>query len=133
MDGKRKVAMLPSYDLFFFNNGRIDSLFDLQPVYRALNKLKQWLWPVKDLLGLQTLGIYTAPCLCEKVYIGQANGLYCCGMNSRTCLVYLAGSAWKVRSSGALFIKETSIISKTGFLEYSHFGRNLNLFGAPGS
>jgi hypothetical protein len=34
-------------------------------------KIFSYLPPVKDALGLRTLGIYSIPCECGKVYIGQ--------------------------------------------------------------
>jgi hypothetical protein len=34
-------------------------------------KVSSFLWPVKDELGLRTLGVYRIPCECGKVYIGQ--------------------------------------------------------------
>ena len=33
-------------------------------------KISSYLPPVKDALGLRTLGIYSIPCECNKVYIG---------------------------------------------------------------
>jgi hypothetical protein len=34
-------------------------------------KIPSFLWPVKDDLGLTTPGIYSMPCECGQVYIGQ--------------------------------------------------------------
>lgn len=41
--------------------GRLVHKFDFRPVFKPLNKLQQWLWPSKDLLGLQTPGINRIP------------------------------------------------------------------------
>jgi hypothetical protein len=35
------------------------------------NKLSSFHWPVKDSVGLRTPGLYSIPCKCGKVYIGQ--------------------------------------------------------------
>jgi hypothetical protein len=35
-------------------------------------KIYSYLPPVKDALGLRTLGIYSIPCECGRVYIGQS-------------------------------------------------------------
>jgi hypothetical protein len=36
-------------------------------------KIFSYLPPVKDALGLRTLGIYSIPCECGRVYIGQSS------------------------------------------------------------
>jgi hypothetical protein len=35
-------------------------------------KISNYLLPVKDAVGFKTLGIYSIPCECGKVYIGQS-------------------------------------------------------------
>jgi len=35
-------------------------------------KISSYLPPVKDALGLRTLGVYSIPCECGRVYIGQS-------------------------------------------------------------
>jgi hypothetical protein len=36
-------------------------------------KIFIYLPPVKDALGLRTLGVYSIPCECGRVYIGQSS------------------------------------------------------------
>jgi hypothetical protein len=38
-------------------------------------KISVFLWPVKDDLGLRTPGVYSIPCECSQVYIGQTSHL----------------------------------------------------------
>jgi hypothetical protein len=44
---------------------------DIKSVAQPPRKIFSHLPPVKDALGLRTLGIYSIPCECSRVYIGH--------------------------------------------------------------
>jgi hypothetical protein len=45
---------------------------NIKSVARPPKKIFSYLYPVKDALGLRTPGIYSIPCECGRVYIGQS-------------------------------------------------------------
>jgi hypothetical protein len=50
---------------------RVLALHNIKSVGLPPRKLSGFLWPVKDDLGLRTPGVYSIPCECGQVYIGQ--------------------------------------------------------------
>jgi predicted GIY-YIG superfamily endonuclease len=44
---------------------------NIKSVGQPPKKIPGFLWPVKDDLGLKTPGVYSVPCECGQVYIGQ--------------------------------------------------------------
>jgi hypothetical protein len=40
-------------------------------------KILNYFQSVKDAMGLRTLGVYSIPCECSRVYIGQSGRLSC--------------------------------------------------------
>ena len=46
--------------------------YNIKSVALPHRKLASYLPPVKDAIGLKTLGIYRIPCECGTVYIGQS-------------------------------------------------------------
>jgi hypothetical protein len=51
-------------------------------------KVASFLWPLKDDLALKTAGVYSIPCECDKVYIGQTR----CSIEIR-----IKGHHWHIR------------------------------------
>jgi hypothetical protein len=45
---------------------------NIESVALPPNNIASYLPPVKEALGLKTSGIYSIPCECGKVYIGQS-------------------------------------------------------------
>ncbi|PNF33765.1 hypothetical protein B7P43_G10211, partial [Cryptotermes secundus] len=58
-------------DYVFNRISRVLSRHNIRSVGLPPNKLSSFLRPVKDSLGLRTQGVYSIPCECGKVYIGQ--------------------------------------------------------------
>lgn len=71
MQEEKKIIMLPYYGTVSSQIGRLTGKFGFWTPYRPLSKLKNWLCPVKDHLGLTTPGIYRIPCSSERFCIGQ--------------------------------------------------------------
>jgi hypothetical protein len=44
---------------------------NIKSIQLAMKKISNYFTPVKDAMGLKTPGIYSIPCECGKVYIGQ--------------------------------------------------------------
>jgi hypothetical protein len=65
------VAFLPYVGTIFNRISRMLSRHDIKSVGLPPKKIYNFLWPVKYLLGVRTLGIYRISCECGKVYIGQ--------------------------------------------------------------
>jgi hypothetical protein len=65
------VAFLPFVDITFNRIIRVLSKHNIKTVGLPLRKHYSFLCPVKDHLALKTPGVYSIPCECKKVYIGQ--------------------------------------------------------------
>ena len=64
-------ASLPFIENVTDKIGRILSKKNMKISFTAYVKIKQMLRQVKDVIPLQSSGIYQIPCVCGKVYIGQ--------------------------------------------------------------
>jgi hypothetical protein len=65
------VAFLPYVGTIFDQISRVLSWNNIKSVGLPPKKVSSFIRPVKDNLGLRTLGAYRIPCECGKVYIGQ--------------------------------------------------------------
>ncbi|PNF15534.1 hypothetical protein B7P43_G16534 [Cryptotermes secundus] len=70
-DKPGSVAFLPYVGTIFNRISRVLSRHNIKAVGLPPYKLSSFLRPVKDSLGLRTPGVYSIPCECGKVYIGQ--------------------------------------------------------------
>ena len=48
-------------------------MLNIKSVALPATKIFSYLPPVKDALGLRTLGVYSIPCECGEVYVGQSS------------------------------------------------------------
>jgi hypothetical protein len=64
-------AFLPFVDITFNHISRVLSKHNIKTVGLPPQKFSSFPRPVKDYLALKTPGIYSIPCQCRKVYIGQ--------------------------------------------------------------
>jgi hypothetical protein len=65
---------LPTYEYVHTTNGRLSRMLakhKIKSVGLPSRKISSFLRPVKDDLGLRTPGVYSIPCECGWVYIGQ--------------------------------------------------------------
>jgi hypothetical protein len=65
------VALLQFVNATFNRIARMLSRHNIKFVGLPPRKIASFLWPVKDDLGLKTPGVYSIPCECGQVYIGQ--------------------------------------------------------------
>jgi predicted GIY-YIG superfamily endonuclease len=65
------VAFLPFVDITFNSISRVLSKHNIKTVGLPPRKLCSFLHPIKDHQAQKTPGIYSIPCECGKVYIGQ--------------------------------------------------------------
>jgi hypothetical protein len=65
------VAFLPFVDITCNRISRVLSKHNIKTVSLPPWKLSNFLRPFKDHLDLKSPGVYSIPCDCEKVYIGQ--------------------------------------------------------------
>jgi hypothetical protein len=65
------VALLPFVSMTFNHISRVLSRHNIKSVGLPPRKIANFLWPVKANLGLKTSGMYSIPCECGEVYIGQ--------------------------------------------------------------
>jgi hypothetical protein len=65
------VALLPFVNMTFNRISRMLSRYNIKSVCLLPRKVANFLRPMKDDLGLKTLGVYSIPCECGQVYIGQ--------------------------------------------------------------
>jgi hypothetical protein len=65
------VAFLPLVHTTFNHISRVLPKHNIKTVGLPPRKLSSFLRPVKDHLALKTPGVYSIPCECEKMYIGQ--------------------------------------------------------------
>jgi hypothetical protein len=70
------VAFLPCVGKIFNRISRVLARHNIKSVGLPPKNLSGFLRPVKDDLGLMTPGVYSIPCECGQVYIGQ-NGPLC--------------------------------------------------------
>jgi hypothetical protein len=71
-DGKPdSVAFLPYVGSMFNRISRVLARHNIKSVGLPPRKITSFLRPVKDDLGLRTPGVYSIPCECGQVYIGQ--------------------------------------------------------------
>lgn len=64
LEEEKRCKLLPFYGAVSMKFGRLAMRSQLRPVYHPLNKLGQWLHPLKDSFGLRTPGIYKIQCSC---------------------------------------------------------------------
>jgi hypothetical protein len=65
------VALLPFVSTTFNHISRVLSRHNIKSVGLLPRKIANFLQPMKDDLGLKTPGVYSIPCECGQVYIGQ--------------------------------------------------------------
>jgi hypothetical protein len=65
------VAFLPYVGSIFNHISRMLARHNIKSVGLPPRKISSFLRPVKDHLGLRTPGVYSIPCECGQVYIGQ--------------------------------------------------------------
>jgi hypothetical protein len=70
-DKATSVALLPHVQTTYGCLSRILAKHNIKNVGLPLRKISSFLCPVKDDLGLRTPGVYSIPCECNQVYIGQ--------------------------------------------------------------
>jgi hypothetical protein len=73
------AALLPLVNTTFNRISRMLSWHSIKSVGLPLRKTANFLRPVKDDLGLKTLGVYSIPSVCGQVYIGQTG----CSIDTR--------------------------------------------------
>jgi hypothetical protein len=70
-DNPDSVSFLPHIGTIFSRISRVLSRHNIKSVCLPPKKISGFLRPVKDNLGLRTLGVYRISCVSGKVYIGQ--------------------------------------------------------------
>jgi hypothetical protein len=65
------VTFLPYISTTFNRISRLLSRHNIKSVGLPPKKIPSFLWPVKNDLGLKTLGVYSMPCECGQDNIGQ--------------------------------------------------------------
>jgi hypothetical protein len=71
-DKPTSTAYLPHTQTTYGRLSRMLAKHNIKSVALPPKKIASYLPPVKETLGLRTLGIYSIPCHCGKVYIGQS-------------------------------------------------------------
>jgi hypothetical protein len=66
------TAYIPYTHKIYGRLSRILAKYSIRSVALPPRKIFNYLPPVKDALGLRTPGIYSIPCECGRVYIGQS-------------------------------------------------------------
>lgn len=66
-----KLAFIPYMPPVSNKIARLLHKNNIKTIHMPPPKVRQWVRPVKDSLGLRTPGIYEVPCQCGAVYIGQ--------------------------------------------------------------
>jgi hypothetical protein len=70
------LALLPYIQITFNQLTRLLGRHNIKCIAIPPTKISDFLPKIKDDLGLRTPGIYSIPCECGKVYIGQRVSLY---------------------------------------------------------
>jgi hypothetical protein len=68
---------------------RLLSRHNIKSVGLPPKKIPSFLWPVKDDLGLKTPGVYSVPCECDQVYIGQTGRSIETRVKEHQCHIHL--------------------------------------------
>jgi hypothetical protein len=71
-DKPTSTAYTPYIQTTYGQLSRMLAKHNIKSVALPPRKIFSYLPPVKDALGLRTPGIYSIPCECGKVYIGQS-------------------------------------------------------------
>ena len=66
------TAYVPYTQTTYGQLGRMLAKQNIKGVALPPRKISSYFPPVKDALGLRTLGVYSIPCECGRVYIGQS-------------------------------------------------------------
>jgi hypothetical protein len=70
-DKPTSVALLPYVQTTYGRLSRMLAKHNINSVGLLPKKISSFVRPVKDDLGLRTPGVYSIPCECGRVYIGQ--------------------------------------------------------------
>jgi hypothetical protein len=70
-DKPTSVALLPYVQTTYGRFSRMLAKHNIKSVGLLLRKISSFLRPLKDNQGLRTPGVYSIPCDCGEVYIGQ--------------------------------------------------------------
>ncbi|GFG31913.1 hypothetical protein Cfor_11969 [Coptotermes formosanus] len=70
-DKPTSVALLPYVQITYSRISRMLAKRNISSVGLPPRKISSFLRPVKDDLGLRIFGVYSIPCECGQVYIGQ--------------------------------------------------------------
>jgi hypothetical protein len=70
-DKPTSVALLPYVQTAYGRLSRMSAKQNIKNVGLQPRRISSFLRPVKDDLGLRTPGVYSTPCECSQVYIGQ--------------------------------------------------------------
>jgi len=90
------VTLIPYVQAAYIRLSRMLAKQNIRSVRLLLRKISSLLHPVKDDLGLRTPEVYSIPCKCSQVYIGQ--WLIYTDQNKRTPCVHMA---WTSRQIGS--------------------------------
>jgi hypothetical protein len=71
-DKPTATAYIPYIQTTYGRLSRIRAKPNIQSIALPPKKIYSYLPPVKDAVGLRTPGIYSIPCECGRVYIGQS-------------------------------------------------------------
>jgi hypothetical protein len=118
------VVLLPFIHNTYNRLSRLLTRHNIKSVAVPLKKVSNFLWPVKDLMGLKTLGVYRVPCECGLVYIGQTGRSIAIRIKEQQRnirLIQLGKSALAEHGfnhSHRILLQDTEILStKTGYLD----------------
>jgi hypothetical protein len=65
------VALFPFVNMTFSYNSQMLSRYNIKSMGIPSRKITSLLQPMKDNMGLKTAGVYSIPCTCGQVFIGQ--------------------------------------------------------------
>jgi hypothetical protein len=83
------VAFLPFVSSTFSCISRLLSRHNIKSVLLPPSNIPSFFRPVKDDLGLKTPGVYSIPCKCGQVYIGQTSFSIETRVKEHQCHIYL--------------------------------------------
>jgi hypothetical protein len=75
-DKPTSTAHIPYTQTTYGRLSRMLAKHNIKSIAIPPKKISNYLPPVKDTVGLRTPGIYSIPCECGKVYIGQSDHPY---------------------------------------------------------